>query len=74
MRNLPASPRGRLGRGRDHVLHPVLHPVLNDRATVEADVWARWDGYIDTSFGEFGDPFDPDNPYNWDGDDMIGFR
>ena len=42
--------------------------------TIEERKWNDWDGCIDTSYGEFGDPFDPDNPYNWDGDDMIGFR
>lgn len=49
-------------------------PRRRVQETREAVVWSRWDGQLDTAWGEFGDPFDPDNPYNWDGDDMIGFR
>lgn len=48
--------------------------VISKTQSIEEEKWKNWNGYTDFDFGEFGNPFDPENPYNWDGDDMIGFR
>ena len=48
--------------------------VISKTQSIEEEKWKNWNRYLDLDFGEFGNPFDPENPYNWDGDDMIGFR